>query len=333
MLSPFLTCEEAYLLAKLARDISPQARLYLGWVPVVGEDDRYPKDSKGNAVEPVKFTIRAEKCPNRRGVEAVLKHFQGEVLGFEQAVADRRAGHALYVTGRLSAAAGGAGTRLATWMLPRKVPLLVVQDLQASPAVERGQSTCCRRHRFAEKDGTFVNHANLAQAIRWAVRPGHRLRTDGQIFLDLLGRRGLLQAAAIRKELAREVPFFAPLAAGKLGEYGVRLLSARLRVSGRHGEPLTRKRGDGEQRCPTVLLIYTAINMLAIFAIVQGVCAMLIYVERKVAAWVQDRHGPNRVGPAGLLQSVADGLKFLIKEDVIPGHVNRFLFLARPASR
>ncbi len=77
-------------------------------------------------------------------------------------------------------------------------------------------------------------------------------------------------------------------------------------------------------------ILYTAINILAVFAIVQGVCAMLIYVERKMAAWVQDRYGPNRVGPFGLLQSVADGLKFLFKEDVIPTHVDRKLFLIAP---
>jgi NADH-quinone oxidoreductase subunit H len=80
----------------------------------------------------------------------------------------------------------------------------------------------------------------------------------------------------------------------------------------------------------TAQLIYTLINMLGVFAVVQGVCAMLIYVERKVAAWVQDRYGPNRVGPAGLLQSVADGLKFLFKEDVIPAHVDKKLFLIAP---
>src|SRR5262245_3581205 len=70
-------------------------------------------------------------------------------------------------------------------------------------------------------------------------------------------------------------------------------------------------------------------------AVVLGVmlvtCGFLIYVERKVAAYVQDRIGPNRVGPAGLFQSVADGLKFLLKEDVVPGHVDKPLFLAAPA--
>src|SRR5207253_1595739 len=82
VLSPFLTCEEAYLLAKYAKGLSGQVRLALGPVPVVGEDDTYPKDRRGRPTEPVKFTIRAEKCPNRRGVEEVLRHFQGDVTGF-----------------------------------------------------------------------------------------------------------------------------------------------------------------------------------------------------------------------------------------------------------
>jgi NADH-quinone oxidoreductase subunit H len=80
----------------------------------------------------------------------------------------------------------------------------------------------------------------------------------------------------------------------------------------------------------TLHLVYTLVNIVAVFAVVQGACALLIYVERKVAAYVQDRYGPNRVGPVGLFQSVADGLKFLFKEDVIPSHVDRKLFLIAP---
>lgn len=70
---------------------------------------------------------------------------------------------------------------------------------------------------------------------------------------------------------------------------------------------------------------------LVVFGTLQGAVAYCIYFERKIAAWIQDRWGPNRVGPWGLLQPIADGLKFVFKEDVIPGEVEKPLFVAAPA--
>jgi NADH-quinone oxidoreductase subunit H len=59
-------------------------------------------------------------------------------------------------------------------------------------------------------------------------------------------------------------------------------------------------------------------------------CMYLVLAERKVSAWMQDRIGPNRVGPYGLLQPLADGLKILLKEGVVPSHVDKGLFLVAP---
>jgi NADH-quinone oxidoreductase subunit G len=225
VLSPFLTCEEAYLLAKFLKGLSGEVRLVLGPVPRRGEDDTYPKDRHGRPVHPVKFTIRAEKCPNRRGVEEVLRHFQGEAAGFEDVLRDVAAGRtrALYLTAGYTPNAGA-------WIAAEQagslhaVPLLIVQDLFATQASAAAKYVLPAGS-FAEKDGTFVNHAGLAQALHWAVRPPRGTRTDGQVFLDLAQRRGLWHAGSVRAELAAEVPYFAPLASGELGEHGVRLQS------------------------------------------------------------------------------------------------------------
>src|ERR1051326_1829698 len=63
-----------------------------------------------------------------------------------------------------------------------------------------------------------------------------------------------------------------------------------------------------------------------ILAIVPG----LIYIERVVMAFMQDRSGPNRVGPRGLLQTIADGVKLFFKEDVEPAAVDRKIYYLAP---
>jgi len=75
----------------------------------------------------------------------------------------------------------------------------------------------------------------------------------------------------------------------------------------------------------------TLLFIVLAFGVLQGTCAYLSLLERKMAAWVQDRIGPNRVGPLGLLQPIADGIKFLLKEQVIPSHVNKLFYFLAPA--
>ncbi len=74
-----------------------------------------------------------------------------------------------------------------------------------------------------------------------------------------------------------------------------------------------------------------AIKIVAVIAVLQGLLAYVVLLERRLAAWLQDRVGPNRVGPLGLLQPVADGVKFLFKEQFIPAHVNKFYYWLAPA--
>jgi NADH-quinone oxidoreductase subunit H len=75
---------------------------------------------------------------------------------------------------------------------------------------------------------------------------------------------------------------------------------------------------------------WTVITIVVVMGILQAGVAYLVLLERKVAAWAQDRLGPNRVGPLGLLQPLADGGKFFLKEDIIPSHVDKLFFLLAP---
>lgn len=70
--------------------------------------------------------------------------------------------------------------------------------------------------------------------------------------------------------------------------------------------------------------------LFIVHLLVIGVMVM-IWSERRVSGWIQDRLGPNRVGPQGLLQPIADGIKFLFKEDLIPNHVDKPLYVLAPA--
>ena len=79
------------------------------------------------------------------------------------------------------------------------------------------------------------------------------------------------------------------------------------------------------------ILIYKIILVIVVFAVTLVVAMYSTYAERKVAAFLQDRIGPNRAGPFGILQPVADGIKMFMKEEVIPGASNRALFIIGPS--
>lgn len=79
------------------------------------------------------------------------------------------------------------------------------------------------------------------------------------------------------------------------------------------------------------ILLEKAILILAVVTVSLVIAMYATWAERKVAAVIQDRRGPNRAGPFGLLQPVADGLKLFMKEEIIPSASSKFLFIAGPA--
>jgi NADH-quinone oxidoreductase subunit H len=72
------------------------------------------------------------------------------------------------------------------------------------------------------------------------------------------------------------------------------------------------------------------VAMGIVLAVVPIAGLYMTFIERKLAAWIQNRVGPNRVGPLGLLQAVADGIKIFLKEQVIPGHVFKPVYIMAP---
>jgi len=76
--------------------------------------------------------------------------------------------------------------------------------------------------------------------------------------------------------------------------------------------------------------ILSLLGIAILFAIIPVVVMSLVYFERKVIARMQDRYGPNRVGPFGILQPVADAVKLLTKEDIVPAGADRLLFALSP---
>jgi NADH-quinone oxidoreductase subunit H len=77
-------------------------------------------------------------------------------------------------------------------------------------------------------------------------------------------------------------------------------------------------------------LIVATLKIVLVLLVTLTTVAMLVYAERRVSAFIQNRIGPNRVGPWGLLQAPADVLKLFIKEDIVPARANGFLHSLAP---
>jgi NADH-quinone oxidoreductase subunit H len=78
-------------------------------------------------------------------------------------------------------------------------------------------------------------------------------------------------------------------------------------------------------------IIFSAVKIIGVFSVLMFIVAYAVWVERKVSAAIQDRRGPNRFGPFGLLQPAADAVKAFLKEDFTPAHVRKIYFWLAPA--
>jgi NADH-quinone oxidoreductase subunit G len=203
MLSPTMSCEEAWLLATHVRTLAPEATLALGPVPVVGEDEPFPVGAAG---EDVKFTVSNEKCPNRRGIEMILQALGGTQTSYERFARSM-------VEGDLTGAwiVGGYPQPWSSPELVRaaeKPALLILQDLLDSDLVRQADIVLpfCA---WTEREGSFVNRQGLIQPFERAQPPIEGAQQDGQYLFAIAGYEGLYSAPRLREMMAETIPAFA----------------------------------------------------------------------------------------------------------------------------
>lgn len=228
VISPFMTVEEAYLMASYLKGLNPANVLAIGPVPTQGEDLTIKPDLiKGRSgdtsfIVPRPFTIHAEKCPNRKGVEAVLKHFQGEVINFEalKSRVEKVEFKGLYV----------ASDAIDPWLdeatskaIRSKVGFLVVQDTNVTELAQSADVVLAGAT-FAEKAGCYVNADGRLQYSEAALPPRDGSLPDLDLFAILLQRSGgPVRSSEILAEVAKTIPAFAGAEGGVLQQYGLLL--------------------------------------------------------------------------------------------------------------
>ena len=190
MVSPMLSCEEAYLLGKLAIGIDDQAVLGVGPIPREGQDKTFPGG----------YTLYAEKCPNARGVRRALGQLTDQVLEYDAFVDQAQNAKAVVLTGNYPSQwvtpALAYAVEDAFVVLIDTLPTLLsdVADVVLPGAT------------WIEKAGTFENVNHRLQTFEQAIAVIELAKPEGQIALDLLhavghGPRSLFDPAALRIEM------------------------------------------------------------------------------------------------------------------------------------
>jgi predicted molibdopterin-dependent oxidoreductase YjgC len=203
VLSPFMACEEAWLLTRFVREIAPQAVLAMGPVTMEGEDQHFPVGAKGDAV---RFTILKEKCPNRRGVEMVLQAAGGDIVTFEQFT--ERSGKGDFSAAWIVGGHPKPWVDKKTAKIAANFELLIVQDLFENE-LKAGAAIVLPSCAWLEREGSFVNAAGLIQSFERAIDPPDGAQRDGQYLYDIAGFTGLYTAERVREWMSAAMPTFA----------------------------------------------------------------------------------------------------------------------------
>lgn len=192
VLSPMMSCEEAWLLGSYIRSIDPKAVLVHGPAPRAASDEVFKNSLTGQET----FRIQAEKVPNRRGVERVVAALGGPTEKWHDFTNSS--------PGRFK---GGwiVGGYHSDWLggeLPAvlKSGFRVVQDLLPN-ILTRQCDVLLPSAAWAEKAGTWENHAGILQLFEAALEPSDGTAREGDVYHKLLGRTGRYSAAKIREEL------------------------------------------------------------------------------------------------------------------------------------
>jgi NADH-quinone oxidoreductase subunit G len=188
LLSPMLSCEDAYLLGTLALTLDPRAVLALGPVPTAGKDKTFPP------TDPNGYKVYAEKAPNARGVKRVIDALAAN--GAESADSSRfvsalRAGHinAAIITGNYTSDWATPDLLQALRGSGSAKPFSLLLDTLRSPLVDAAD-VVLPSSTWLEKAGTFENARNMLQAFEAAIPPVEPSKPEAQIALDLLAVLG-----------------------------------------------------------------------------------------------------------------------------------------------
>ncbi len=200
LVSPMIPCEEAYLLCDYVRhwhENPADAILGVGPIPVEGEDQTFPPGVAADA--PNAYTIHAEKAPNARGVQRILKALAAldgnePTASYDEFLKKVKAAEAVIITGNFPSA---WATKDLTKALTKKFVILI--DTLPNE-VSKKANVILPAATFMEKAGTFENANHLIQAFERAIQPIEGTKSEGQILTDLI-------TIAEGKELAESTLF------------------------------------------------------------------------------------------------------------------------------